>query len=462
MQQYGIEGFSSPGAKQSTQQEPLSVTSALMLAKSTLENLTICIAGEVSEVNAKAGYKAVYFTVKDAKSSLPCMMWNNKYRANGVEISQGDKVELKGRFSVYPATGKMSFDVSSLTLQGEGELRKRIANLARTLRAQGLMDENRKKAIPAYPERIGIVTSPRGDAVHDALRTLRRRYPMASVAIAGIPVEGPGAAEGISDALRFMDAQGCDVILLVRGGGSLESLMPFNDEGLARTIAACTTPIITGIGHEPDTTIADLVADVRASTPTGAAQAACPESSSLTAALDQRGARMSLQLSRRLELSRSYLDRFATRPLFTDTDGLFASESIALDTLHARLERLLPATTSSYLRAIEELQGRLVRAIPAGLMRDKARVDALDNRLVNLSRSIPQTFENMLALRAGRLHALSPLSVLARGYSMARDDNGHVISHGADAIPGHPMHVTVSDAIIHCTVDSIDERGEDA
>ena len=155
-------------------------------------------------------------------------------------------------------------------------------------------------------------------------------------------------------------------------------------------------------------------------------------------------------------MSRSYLDRFATRPLFTDTDGLFASESIALDTLHARLERLLPATTSSYLRAIEELQGRLVRAIPAGLMRDKARVDALDNRLVNLSRSIPQTFENMLALRAGRLHALSPLSVLAR------DDNGHVSSHGADAIPGHPMHVTVSDAIIHCTVDSIDERGEDA
>ena len=462
MQSYRYASTKTETAPDAASSEPLTVTSALMLAKGALESLRISIVGEVSEVNAKAGYKAVYFTIKDAKSSLPCMMWLNKYRSNGIVISQGDKVELTGRFSLYPATGRMSFDVSTLRLAGEGELRKRIAQLARALRAEGLMDDARKKSIPAFTERIGIVTSPRGDAVHDVLRTLRRRFPSAQVAVAGIPVEGPGAAEGISDALRFMDRSGCDVILLVRGGGSLESLMPFNDEMLARTIAACTTPIITGIGHEPDTTIADLVADLRASTPTGAAQASCPDTASLLSALDQRASLIHTLLNRHVERNRLLLSRYATRPLFTDPEGLFAFDALSLDRMHERFDRVLSDSTSEYARSVDSLQMRLIRAIPAGLQRDGLRLDSAAERMRSLARSMPAAFDSAIAARAGRLEALSPLSILSRGYSMAQDDEGRIVSCGQDVFPGQTLHVSLSDAVAHCTVDTVTRRSTNA
>lgn len=251
----------------------LSVSAAMGLAKNALEEVVVRLVGEVSEVNDKPGYKAVYFTVKDEKASLPCMMWMNRYQASGVALSVGALVELTGRFSLYAAKGRMNFDVFSVSLAGEGQLRLQVANLARELEAMGLMDPARKRPLPAYPEAIGLVTSPRGAAVHDVLRTLRRRYPLARILFAGVPVEGPGAADGLVDGLAKVVFAGAEVVLLVRGGGSFEDLMPFNDRRLARTIAACPVPVVTGIGHEPDTSIADMVADVRASTPTAAAEA---------------------------------------------------------------------------------------------------------------------------------------------------------------------------------------------
>ena len=247
----------------------LSVSAAMGLAKNALEEVVVRLVGEVSEVNDKPGYKAVYFTVKDEKASLPCMMWMNRYQASGVALSVGALVELTGRFSLYAAKGRMNFDVFSVSLAGEGQLRLQVANLARELEAMGLMDPARKRPLPAYPEAIGLVTSPRGAAVHDVLRTLRRRYPLARILFAGVPVEGPGAADGLVDGLAKVVFAGAEVVLLVRGGGSFEDLMPFNDRRLARTIAACPVPVVTGIGHEPDTSIADMVADVRASTPNG-------------------------------------------------------------------------------------------------------------------------------------------------------------------------------------------------
>ena len=254
----------------------LSVSAAMGLAKNALEEVVVRLVGEVSEVNDKPGYKAVYFTVKDEKASLPCMMWMNRYQASGVALSVGALVELTGRFSLYAAKGRMNFDVFSVSLAGEGQLRLQVANLARELEAMGLMDPARKRPLPAYPETIGLVTSPRGAAVHDVLRTLRRRYPLARILFAGVPVEGPGAADGLVDGLAKVVFAGAEVVLLVRGGGSFEDLMPFNDRRLARTIAACPVPVVTGIGHEPDTSIADMVADVRASTPTAAAEAVAP------------------------------------------------------------------------------------------------------------------------------------------------------------------------------------------
>lgn len=279
----------------------LSVSAAMGLAKNALEEVVVRLVGEVSEVNDKPGYKAVYFTVKDEKASLPCMMWMNRYQASGVALSVGALVELTGRFSLYAAKGRMNFDVFSVSLAGEGQLRLQVANLARELEAMGLMDPARKRPLPAYPETIGLVTSPRGAAVHDVLRTLRRRYPLARILFAGVPVEGPGAADGLVDGLAKVVFAGAEVVLLVRGGGSFEDLMPFNDRRLARTIAACPVPVVTGIGHEPDTSIADMVADVRASTPTAAAEAVAPAQSEIAARLQGLGAAMGHAESRRLD-----------------------------------------------------------------------------------------------------------------------------------------------------------------
>ena len=301
----------------------LSVSAAMGLAKNALEEVVVRLVGEVSEVNDKPGYKAVYFTVKDEKASLPCMMWMNRYQASGVALSVGALVELTGRFSLYAAKGRMNFDVFSVSLAGEGQLRLQVANLARELEAMGLMDPARKRPLPAYPEAIGLVTSPRGAAVHDVLRTLRRRYPLARILFAGVPVEGPGAADGLVDGLAKVVFAGAEVVLLVRGGGSFEDLMPFNDRRLARTIAACPVPVVTGIGHEPDTSIADMVADVRASTPTAAAEAVAPAQGEIAARIQGLGAAMGHAESRRLDALSIKMERVASLPLFREPTRLF-------------------------------------------------------------------------------------------------------------------------------------------
>lgn len=320
---YAVE---STGGEGKAEPEPLTVSGAMALAKGALENVTVKLVGEVSEVSNKAGYKAVYFTVKDQKASLPCMMWLNRYRACGVELDVGALVELTGRFTLYAPKGRMNFDVFSVSLAGEGNLRMQVANLARKLYVEGLTDEARKRPVPANIQVVGLVTSPRGDAVHDVLRTLRRRWPLARVLVAGVPVEGARAPQELVRGIDCVSRAGAEAVLLVRGGGSYEDLMPFNDEGLARAIAACPVPVVTGIGHEPDTTIADLVADVRASTPTGAAEAVSPSSAELLGNLVARARAIHDGLIRRLDRSRVAVDRVATRPVFKDSSYLLGTD----------------------------------------------------------------------------------------------------------------------------------------
>ena len=189
-------------AEQKSTNKPLSVSQAMALAKGALEACTVTLIGEVSEVSNKAGYKAVYFTVKDEGASLPAMMWNNRYTAAGVELRVGMLVQLTGRFTLYAAKGRMNFDVFSLSLAGEGDLRQKVANLAKKLQAEGLMDPARKRPLPSYPQTIGLVTSPRGAAVHDVLRTTKRRYPSARILLAGVPVEGTDAPKYLCQALQ--------------------------------------------------------------------------------------------------------------------------------------------------------------------------------------------------------------------------------------------------------------------
>ena len=402
----------------------LSVSEALGRAKAQLEDMTLVVEGEVSQFKDSPGYKAVYFTVKDEKASLPCMMWMNRYQASGVALSVGALVELTGRFSLYAAKGRMNFDVFSVSLAGEGQLRLQVANLARELEAMGLMDPARKRPLPAYPEAIGLVTSPRGAAVHDVLRTLRRRYPLARILFAGVPVEGPGAADGLVDGLAKVVFAGAEVVLLVRGGGSFEDLMPFNDEQLARAIVKCPIPVVTGIGHEPDTTIADLVGDLRASTPTGAAEAVTVQTSQLAAQLRSMGEYIAQRQQQRIQHAALSLDRYATRPIFKDPRSMFASDLITLDMAHDRLSRALPANIErdkTHLAAyasrlsikpaifdrasakLENYSSRLLSST-ASLDRDTLRLSAQCDRLREVSSKLLTPAQHEVALKAGRLH----------------------------------------------------------
>lgn len=418
---------SSQGAATS---RPLSVSEAMQAAKRSLESITVKLIGEVSEVNAKAGYKAVYFTVKDAGASLPCMIWLNRYHQFGVQLCVGQRVELTGRFTLYAPKGRMNFDVFSISLAGEGDLRRRVAELAQRLEREGLMTASRKRPVGSLYEHIGLVTSPRGAAVHDVLRTIRRRFPVARISLAGVAVEGSQAPQGIVFGIDACVRAGCEVILVVRGGGSFEDLMPFNDERLARAIAACPVPVVTGIGHEPDTSIADMVADVRSSTPTAAAERVSPDSSTLLRELDARAASMSASQRLAIERYEARLGYIASRPLFKDPHLLFSTDLLTLDLLHDRLSR----------------------ALPECLAKDSLHLNDMQRRLCDRAKTSFERFEHDLALRAGRLHDLSPLAVLSRGYAIAKDEEGSVVRsihavHGGDRID-----VAVSDGVISCSV----------
>ena len=442
------------GEREGAASEALSVSGAMALAKGALEGVVVRLVGEVSEVSNKPGYKAVYFTVKDERAALPCMMWNNRFNAAGIALRVGQLVELTGRFTLYAPKGRMNFDVFSLSLAGEGRLRQQVAELARRLEAEGLMDPGRKRPLPAYPLAIGLVTSPRGDAVHDVLRTLRRRFPLSRVVLAGVAVEGAQAPAGIVEGLRRVVEAGVEMVLVVRGGGSFEDLMPFNDERLARTIARCPVPVVTGIGHEPDTSIADMVADVRASTPTAAAEAASPSRESLERHFAARARSLSVCAERALERAAADVRRCATRPLFRDAQLLFSVEAQMLDLAAERLARALPANLERDAVAVARQRERLARALPSAIERGCAQIERGRERLAACGGALVPRFAQEAAVAAARLHDLSPLAVLGRGFAIARTPAGAVVKSVEAVRQGDALDVSLSDGVLSCRVEA--------
>lgn len=415
----------------SSKKRALSVSAAIRLTKSLLQEHTFCIEGEVSELNNKPGYKAVYFTIKDEDASLPCLMWKNRFQASGVVLKVGAKVQVAGKFTIFAPKGRMNFDVSRLVLAGDGDLRARVARLAEKLKKEGLMDAARKRPLPSLPLTIGLVTSPRGAAVHDVLRTLRRRYPLARIIFAGVPVEGATAPADLSNALTKVAASDAEVILLVRGGGSFEDLMPFNDEGLARTIAACPKPVVTGIGHEPDTSIADMVADVRASTPTGAAEAVSPQTDELLELLQTQASRLSGSLTHRLHRSEVFLEGIASRPLFRDPLTLYSAEMQSVDTLQDTMERI----------------GKTL------LNRDAHSLDMAQASMLRMVKSLVVPYQSQAAVITSRLHDLSPLKILERGWSIARDEKGSILKSVSQVKPQERISVQLLDGTVIARVE---------
>lgn len=423
----------------SEQSSAYTVTQAMNAAKRGLEKIRLTVIGEVSEFNDKPGYKAAYFTVHDDDCSMPCLMWRDRYNASGVTLQAGMLVELTGNFSCYPAKGRLQFSVASMQLAGEGKLRMQVAQLARKLEAEGLMDAGRKRRVPPLPQRIAVVTSPRGKAVHDVIRTLRRRYPLGELLICGVPVEGQDAPARIIQGLEaaWSASPAPDVILLVRGGGSYEDLMPFNDESLARAVAASPIPVVTGIGHEPDNSICDMVSDRRCSTPTAAAEAIALSTEELSNKLANAQDALRRSVETYMQAQQAQLDRLLDRPLWHDAHYL----------------------TGSYFQTLDAMEERLLRAIPDALRADAHALELLKGKLLNLGPHLCDGFGRDIALCAAKLDALSPLKTLSRGYSITYAVDGHSVVDSVQHVnDGDHIQVQVQDGRLACTVDAVERE----
>lgn len=416
--------------------QTVSVSDALSLARGVLESVELSVVGEISDLSDLNRYKAIYFSLGDGSGVLPCMAWRGVYESSGVELRNGAQIVVTGKFTLYEAKGRLQFSVRSIELAGEGRLRQEVAQRAERLMREGLMDPARKVAVPRMAERIALVTSPSGKAVHDVLKTLARRFPVAEILFFGALVEGEAAPAQIVEALRQADASGADVILLVRGGGSYEDLMAFSTEEVARAVSAVHTPIVTGIGHEPDNSIADMVADLRASTPTAAAEAVTPSREELSSQLNRERRLLAGALQSKLASAQARLSAVLSRPVITDASYLVSQRAMRLDGLHLRL----------------------VSAIPSRLERDRRSVASVTARMVQLGGALVGSYATRVGHGAERLDDLSPLRVLSRGYAAAfAGSDGRVVDSVAGVAVGDSITVRVKDGEIGCLVESLSE-----
>jgi len=365
------------------------------------ELVDVWVQGEASNCRpAASGHW--YWTLKDEDASLRCVMWRSHAATQECLPEDGGAFLLHGSVSVYPAQGQYQLYVDHVEPVGVGDLYRQFEALKAKLEAEGLFDPERKRLLPAYPERIGIVTSTEAAALRDVCHVLARRWPSADVSVAPTLVQGDGAPEQIVAALEAIGGAGVDVVIVTRGGGSLEDLWAFNDERVARAIASCPIPVVAGVGHETDFTIADFVADMRAPTPSAAAELATPDAWELAQNVDELRERLGRQMRSQLETAVQELAHARRRLTHASPARTVAEGETALVNLGGRLQRSLVSRL------------RLARADLEGQRR--------------------------------RLAALSPPATLARGYAhVSRRRDGHPVRSTADVVAGEGIDVRVTD-----------------
>lgn len=356
-----------------------------------------------------------YFTMKDPEGALRCVMFRGQASRLRFRPENGMKVIAQGRITVFPRDGAYQLYCNSLTPEGAGDLAVAFEQLKAKLYAEGLFDPAHKKPLPPYPERIAVVTSSAGAAVHDMIRILRRRYPLAKVILLPVRVQGPEAPPEIVGAIRYANKWKCgDVIITGRGGGSMEDLWAFNDERVARAIYDSELPVISAVGHEPDVTISDFVADARASTPSNAAEIAVPDQEAL----------------------KQWLTGAASR--------LGRSESARLAALRQRLAALA--------------EKRVLRDQMAYVQDKRMELAHVQQRLGDLSSNLVAGKRQRVSVLGAALDAMSPLKVLSRGYAMARGPEGTILRSWRDARAGERVRVTLGEGGFVCTVDEPYEK----
>ncbi len=408
---------------------------------------SLYVEGEVS--NLRRPYSGHwYFSLKDEQSSIPCVMFASSARNVKFPVNNGDKVIVRGDITVYMPEGRMQLLVQAMQPGGTGALYLQLEALKKKLFAEGLFDEAHKKPLPQFPMDIALVTGNNTAARSDVLITLKKRWPVASIHEYPCPVQGEGAALKIVEALQKADGDHHDVILLVRGGGSLEDLWCFNDELLARTVYAMHTPIVTGVGHETDTTLVDYVSDHRANTPTGAVEAAVPDIHEVRKHIQDLKVRMMNASGTAIKHKRMMLERMAMSSVFRSPDMLYRDKVMKLDFLR---EKLIHSTTVADKNRVllNNLRNRIVtlamqeshtlktktyekrtallQEMNHALSQSETRLTSNEDALVRNMKLVLDSKRNELEKEMRLLDAYSPLKVLDRGYSIVTKDDKAVI-----------------------------------
>lgn len=400
------------------------------------------LSGEISNL-ARPASGHLYFTLKDERAQIRCALFKGNASGMGFRPENGMQVLVRGRLSLYEPRGDYQLIADGMLEAGAGALARAFEALKKKLDDEGLFDKAHKQALPRWPERISIVTSPSGAAIRDILQTLQRRWPRAKVRIYPSQVQGEGAPAELIRALSAADRHGFgQVILLTRGGGSLEDLWAFNDEGLARAIHACSTPIISGVGHETDFTIADFVADLRAPTPTAAAVAATPDGPELLVQLGRQESRLSRAVEQILQRQMQRLDHADQRLRQQHPERKLDELARRRGELDRRGELAIRQQLSARQRLLQGLEARLAARHPARQLDPlKRQVDALQARLKRAGRQMLQTREQKLAATARALNNVSPLAVLERGYAVVRDPKGAAMTEREQFRKGNTINI---------------------
>jgi exodeoxyribonuclease VII large subunit len=419
------------------------------------------VEGEISNLSMPASGH-LYFTLKDAEAQVRCAMFRPQVRALPKPPRNGDHVQVLAQVGLYEPRGDFQLVVEALEAAGDGALLQAFEALKRRLAAEGLFDAARKRPVPALPRCVGVIASPTGAAVRDVLTVLRRRCPSIPVIVFPAKAQGSEAKHEIAAALEQADRSGlCDVLILARGGGSLEDLWAYNEECVARAIDACKTPVIAGIGHEIDFTIADLAADLRAATPSAAAEAASPDRAEWLERFQRLESRLVQGLGVVLERQARRLDYVEQRLQRVHPQERLGAQSQRLDEWEARLARAWQLNLEQARSRLDGLDNALRRHDP------ETRIDRLDAERERLEQRLAAAIQQAIASRqsagaalAQRLHALSPLATLARGYAIARDAATGRILHGCGEVqPGDRLAIRLPDGEVLAVAEAVHKDG---
>jgi exodeoxyribonuclease VII large subunit len=417
----------------------------------------VWVAGEVANLRRQASGH-VYFTLKDDEATVGAVLWASQARRLKFQLAEGQEILARGFVEIYPPHGKYQLVVQEVEPRGAGAAALLLQQVKERLQADGLLDPARKRPLPFLPRRVGVATSPTGAALRDFLRVLHQRFPSIPVLVAPCRVQGEGAAGTVISAVRALCRARVDVVVVTRGGGSQEELAAFDDERLARTLAACPVPVVSAVGHEVDVSVADLVADVRAATPTHAAQLVAPVRDELASRLSALRARAVRAAGAALDGRRRELR--ALRAELADPAHLLSRERHRVDDLLHGAAAALRVRRRRDREALDRLRARLARQEPRRRVREVVvRMEAATRRLGSWQAAYFRREGLRVERLAARLEPANVAKLLARGFALVLKD-GHLVSKSGQVAPDDAVRIALAEGWIDARVDARD-RGDD-